>query len=155
MTEAHEDIRLRPARPEDTEELANVAHASFHQAFTGLMTEQGLATRSIQFFRQKFARDWRVVRVALIGPRLAGFSLIRARHIEMLFVDPKAQGQGVGQALLQAAEAEGAVSLECFAANRKARQFYDRAGWRHTRSYAREFAGTVYDFVLYSAPAQN
>ena len=129
-----------------------MAHASFHGAFGAIMTEAGLATRSIDFFRRKFMAEWPVVRVALIGRRIAGFSLIRARHIEMLFVAPDRQGRGVGRALLSAAQMEGAVSLECFRDNHQARRFYERAGWRHTRSYAREFAGDVYDFVLYSVP---
>jgi GNAT superfamily N-acetyltransferase len=134
------------------EALAEVAHDSFHEAFAPIMTPEGLATRSLGFFRKKFAQDWRVVLLAFIGRRLAGFSLVRARHIEMLFVAPKSQGKGVGLALLGAAESGGAVSLECFAANHRARAFYERAGWRQTRAYSREFAGHTYDFVLYSAP---
>jgi ribosomal protein S18 acetylase RimI-like enzyme len=153
MRAAPASLRLRPATPDDAEDLARVAHASFHQAFAPIMTEAGLATRSLEFFRQKFAGDWRVVLVAHIGRRIVGFSLVRARHIELLFVAPKAQGKGVGLALLAAAESNGAVSLECFAANHRARAFYERAGWRQTRAYSREFAGNVYDFVLYSAPA--
>ena len=146
-------MRLRPATPDDVEELAKVAHASFHDAFAPIMSPAGLETRGLDFFRKKFARDWRVVLLALIGRRIVGFSLVRARHVEMLFVAPKSQGKGAGWALLGAAESHGAVSLECFAANHRARAFYERAGWRLTRAYSREFAGAVYDFVLYSAPA--
>jgi ribosomal protein S18 acetylase RimI-like enzyme len=145
-------VRLRPATAEDVEELSTVAHASFHDAFATIMSPAGLETRSLDFFRQKFAQDWRVVLLAVIGKRIVGFSLVRARHIEMLFVAPRSQGQGVGLALLGAAESNGAVSLECFALNHRARAFYERARWRLTRSYAREFAGDSYDFVLYSAP---
>ncbi len=105
-------IRVRPAGAGDAEALAEVAHASFHDAFGPLMTEAGLATRSMEFFRAKFARDLAVVTVALVGRRIAGFSLLRARHVEMLFVDPRQQSRGVGLALLRAAETAGAVSLE-------------------------------------------
>ena len=154
MGRARAPLRLWPAKPADAEELAKVAHASFHAAFASIMTEAGLRTRSLDFFRKKFADDWRVVLVALAGGQIQGFSLVRDRHIEMLFVAPEAQGRGVGFALLGAAESQGAVSLECFAANHAARAFYERAGWRQTRAYSREFAGEVYEFVLYSAPAR-
>ncbi|MBI1779575.1 MAG: GNAT family N-acetyltransferase [Proteobacteria bacterium] len=152
MAGATRPVRLRPARAGDTEALSLVAYASFHAAFAPIMAPAGLATRSMDFFRRKFGRDWPAVTVALIGRRIAGFSLLRDRHVEMLFVDPKDQGSGVGLALLRRAETDGAATLECFAANEGARTFYERTGWRLSRSYQRAFAGTVYDFVLFAAP---
>ena len=47
-----------------------------------------------------------------------------------LYVDPFAQGAGVGTQLLAAAEAAGASELEVFEANGHARHFYEARGWR-------------------------
>ena len=56
---------------------------------------------------------------------------------------------GAGRALLADAQAHGASSLECFAANAPARHFYDRQGWRVTQAYTRFFAGRDRSFVRY------
>lgn len=59
--------------------------------------------------------------------------------VENLFVRPSARGEGVGAALLSAAEAALAdrgvdvVSLEVLAANVRAREFYDREGYGEHR----------------------
>ena len=76
---------------------------------------------------------------------VVGFSIVRLRlellshepsaHLEAIAVDKLAEGAGVAQALLKAAErsaiAHGALSmtLHVFANNTRARDFYDRAGY--------------------------
>jgi putative acetyltransferase len=70
-------------------------------------------------------------------------------HIDMLFMDPTAVGQGGGTCLLKEAERRGAKSLECFRDNHAARRFYERHGWRIEREYDREFAGRSRSFVRY------
>jgi ribosomal protein S18 acetylase RimI-like enzyme len=76
---------------------------------------------------------------------VVGFSIVRLRsellshepsaHLEAIAVDKRAEGAGVAQALLKAAErsaiAHGALSmtLHVFANNTRARDFYDRAGY--------------------------
>lgn len=61
-------------------------------------------------------------------------------------------GQGHGAALLAHAEANGARSLEVFAANEGARRFYERAGWQVADDYEREFAGALHRFLRYEKP---
>jgi putative acetyltransferase len=68
-------------------------------------------------------------------------------HLDMLFVDPQALGGGIGGRLLAEAQARGALTLECFARNARARRFYEKAGWREMLAYRREFAGVTEDFV--------
>ncbi len=76
---------------------------------------------------------------------LLGFSLLRLRpellshapsaHLEAIAVAKEAEGRGVARALLEAAEQsaidQGAESmtLHVFTANRRARAFYDKAGY--------------------------
>ena len=77
--------------------------------------------------------------------RVLGFSLVRLRpellsqepsaHLEAIATDRRAEGLGIGKALLAAAEAgakaHGArtMTLHVFAVNRRARAIYERAGY--------------------------
>ena len=79
----------------------------------------------------------------------AAFAAMTAGHIDMIFVAPAAIGTGAGHALLVDAQARGARSLECFAANTPARRFYERHGWHVVDRYSRLFAGGMRDFVRY------
>lgn len=144
---------LRPARPEDADALGRVAHDSFHQAFAGIMSAAALAQRPHSFFVGRFAEQWPHVTVAAMADRIAGFSMVRQGHIDMLFVDPATQARGVGKALLAAAEAAGARSLECFRDNLEARAFYEKHGWTLNQALRRTFCGEEYDFVTYARKA--
>lgn len=146
-------LALRPAAPEDAAALGRVAHDSFHQAFAAIMSPTALAQRPLSFFVERFGERWPHVTVAVEGGRIVGFSMVRQNHIDMLFVDPAAQARGVGRALLAAAEAAGARSLECFRDNREARDFYEKHGWTLNQSLRRTFCGEDYDFVTYARGA--
>ncbi len=141
---------LRPAAPEDADALGRVAHGSFHQAFAGIMSPAALAQRPHSFFVERFVEQWRYVTVAETADRIVGFSMVRQGHIDMLFVDPTAQARGIGKALLAAAEAAGARSLECFRDNHEARAFYEKHGWTLNQSLRRTFCGEEFDFATYA-----
>jgi ribosomal protein S18 acetylase RimI-like enzyme len=65
--------------------------------------------------------------------RVVGFLALLEGLIGGLFVDPAAQGRGVGRALVRAAAAEiGALEVEVYAANAGARAFYARLGFVET-----------------------
>lgn len=144
------EVSLRPASAADAEALGRVAHDSFHQAFAGIMSPAALAQRPFAFFVERFGVQWPHVVVAEREGRIVGFSMVRDRHIDMLFVDPGVQARGVGKVLLAGAEAGGAITLECFRDNRQAREFYEKHGWRLTKSLRRSFCGEDHDFVLYA-----
>lgn len=83
-----------------------------------------------------------LVQVAVDGTQILGLTLVRLRpellshapssHLEAIAVSETAEGQGVGQALLDAAENNAgrhgakSMSLHVFASNKRARQFYER-----------------------------
>lgn len=83
-----------------------------------------------------------LVQVAVDGTQILGLTLVRLRpellshapssHLEAIAVSETAEGQGVGQALLDAAENNAgrhgakSMSLHVFASNTRARQFYER-----------------------------
>lgn len=68
---------------------------------------------------------------------VVGYASVTRRHLENLFVDPAAQGAGVGAALLREVEARlpGAapITLHCLRVNVDARRFYERHGYAHVR----------------------
>jgi GNAT superfamily N-acetyltransferase len=77
-----------------------------------------------------------VVGVMLLETRRDYFTDQPHGYVGILAVAKETEGQGVGRALLAAAEAWGRTSgfrrltLAVFAENRRAREFYARQGWR-------------------------
>ena len=143
-------MRVRAARPEDVPTLAVIAERSYRSAFEGILEPEVLAGRDAAFFAARFASSWEHMLVALAHEEPMGFLLMTDGHIDMLFMDPRASGQGGGALLLKQAEALGARSLECFRDNHGARRFYERQGWQVSREYDRAFAGRERSFVLYA-----
>ena len=143
-------MRVRAARPEDVPALAAIAERSYRWAFEGNLEPEVLAGRDAAFFAARFASSWEHMLVALAHEEPMGFLLMTDGHIDMLFMDPRASGQGGGALLLKQAEALGARSLECFRDNHGARRFYERQGWQVSREYDRAFAGRERSFVLYA-----
>lgn len=140
---------IREAQPADISALAEVAARSYRSAFAAILEEEVLASRDAAFFEARFASSWQRMLVAEQGGLVTGFLLMTEGHVDMLFMDSTASGQGGGARLLERAEALGARSLECFRDNHGARRFYERHGWRLTRQYEREFAGQTRSFVFY------
>jgi putative acetyltransferase len=142
-------VTIRPAGAADVEALAGVAARSYRFAFLPIIGEGGLAERRVGFFKRRFGAEWPSVRLLEIEGRTLGFHQLRDGRIDMLFVEPTRLGGGLGAALLADAEERGAVELECFRDNDRARRFYERHGWRLADSYHRDFAGGRYPFVQY------
>lgn len=70
------------------------------------------------------------VRVARARGRIAGFILRDGVRVHALHVVPDMRGRGVGRALLAEAQARaGALDLWVLEENRRARAFYQRAGF--------------------------
>jgi ribosomal protein S18 acetylase RimI-like enzyme len=78
------------------------------------------------------AAEWTIV--ATDVDVVLGYAAVTRNHLENLYVDPSAQGRGVGTALLAEVEARIArqfevVTLRCLHANPDARRLYDRKGY--------------------------
>ena len=140
---------VRPAGADDVPVLAAIAERSYRAAFADILEAEVLETRDATFFAARFASSWEGMLVACSGAMPVGFLLMTDGHIDMLFMDPAASSRGGGSLLLEAAEQQGARSLECFRDNYEARRFYERHGWQVEREYDREFAGKSRSFVLY------
>ena len=81
-------------------------------------------------------------------------------HISYLFVDPDHQGRGIGTQMLEHAVEAAArnghrrATLNTAVLNRRARDFYERAGWIDTggRSHNAEIGLEMADYALELAP---
>nr|WP_107987611.1 GNAT family N-acetyltransferase [Breoghania corrubedonensis] len=77
--------------------------------------------------------------VACVDGAPVGFIGLLGAFIGGLFVDPSAQGQGIGRALVAHARArKGELSLEVYAENVRACAFYRRLGFSETERRVRD-----------------
>ena len=142
---------IRVAIPADAEAIAAVQVRAWQRAYADFLPpeavepatfearrarwrehlEDGSTSRSTQAFDQ----DGVVAGFASIGPARDRDAGVEVGELMALYVDPVAQGAGVGRALLDAAErllrADGyaAAVLWVFAENGMARDFYARHSW--------------------------
>lgn len=133
-------VRIRPARADDLEALAELHHAIWLQAqwqLVGLPRE----ARDLGWYREVIRPTLDRTRVAERHGAPVGYVTCLDDLLDDIWVAPWAQGERVGALLLRAGEeiirAAGFAEarLECVAANQGARRFYERHGW----SLAREF----------------
>ena len=144
---------IRAAALPDIPAAASVAAAAYAAAFAEILEAETIAPYNAAFFTARCTTSLTAahkrLRVAAQNGAIVGFCLMTDGHIDMIFVAPTALGTGAGHALLADAEASGALSLECFAANARARRFYERHLWHLADTYSRPFAGRMRDFVRY------
>lgn len=143
-------LTIRPPAPAELPALAAVAWRSTRAAFAPILPAAVFNRKRPADFQRRFARRLADLRIAVDGegPPL-GFALMTGAHLDMLFVDPAAQGRAVGSALLADAVARGCRTLESFADNGRARRFYQAHGFRLCRRYRRIHEGIDLPFVLY------
>jgi len=129
-------VTLRPGRPEDARELAELWHAGWRDAHLGHVPEELARARTEESFRARAAERVGETTVAVIGGAVAGFVLVAGDEVEQVYVAAPHRGTGVAGVLL--AEAERRVRtnghakawLAVVPGNARARAFYERAGWR-------------------------
>ena len=133
-------IRIRPARAEDLEALAELHHAIWldaHAAFVGLPPE----ARDLGWYREVIRPTLDHTKVGERDGAPIGYVTWLDDLLDDIWVAPWAQGQGIGALLLR--DGEEAIRgsgfdearLECVAANAGARRFYERHGWRLAREF--------------------
>lgn len=141
---------IRRAQAEDAAALAGVQHRAWLRAYSDYVDPERFASleERVSRWRERLADPAPPGTLTLVfdeGGLVAGFAAVGpARDVDAppgrgelmaLYVDPIAQGAGVGGALLTAAtgrlEADGYAEavLWVFAANEHARAVYERRGW--------------------------
>ncbi|MGA8986557.1 GNAT family N-acetyltransferase [Aeromicrobium sp.] len=80
--------------------------------------------------------------VALVEDRPVGFVGAHDAHVELLYIDPEAQGAGIGPALLaRIADGAGPRSVEVYLGNAAGLAFYHSQGFSETRRDSTDVAG--------------
>jgi GNAT superfamily N-acetyltransferase len=135
---------IRRATPADAPAIAAVQARAWRHAYADIVAPERMPTVEQQAPRwvahmgaggevHVWDQDGRVVGFATAGP---GRDDATQGELYAIYVDPPAQGAGVGAALLAAAEqalrdaGHGEAILWTFEANGLARAFYERRGWR-------------------------
>ena len=145
-------MRTREARPEDSDEIAEIHVRSWQAAYAGLLPAEALAALSIPDRAARW-RSWLEspapglrVWVAEDDGRIIGFSSTgpsrdsnaTRHHAEVftIYLAPDVVGRGWGRTLFAHAiddlRRQGFRSAELWVltANDRARRFYEAAGWR-------------------------
>lgn len=125
---------IRRATREDAAAIARVHVATWQFAYAEILEPDRLAALDVGertafwdgILGEGSSQNW----VAEVAGQVVGFLSLEGEHLKALYVDPVAQGAGVGSALLAEAERAGASSLQVFEANGHARKFYEDRGWR-------------------------
>ncbi|GAU81316.1 N-acetyltransferase [Bosea sp. BIWAKO-01] len=142
---------IRKAEPADIAPAAAILAQAYQTGFRPIIGDAASAY-DVAHFEARFERDLEHLTVLDDGG-VRGVLLLLDGHVIMLFVAET--GCGHGAALLSHAEANGARSLEVFAANTGARRFYERAGWHRAREYCRDFAGAEHRFLRYEKSPEH
>jgi len=127
---------IRRATPDDAPAIAAVQARTWRHAYADIVDPERMPEPGQQAprFAQRIAGGAEVYVFDQDG-RIAGFAALDGNEVRAIYVDPPAQGAGVGTALLAAAvEALRAAGhreafLWTFEANGLARAFYERNGW--------------------------
>ena len=136
---------IRDATPDDADEIDRIHVQAWQRAYSDFVAPEDMIGARIEpdvrvaRWRERVSDGQIHTWVYEVDGLVAGFAAAGDGHLWALYVDPRAQGAGVGSALLEHAEGalreEGAseATLSVFAGNEHGRRFYEARGW--------EFAG--------------
>lgn len=125
---------LRPATPDDVEDIATIWHQGWSDGHLGHVPEGLHEHRQWEDFQALVPQRVRDTTVATIDDRVVGFVTVHSDEVEQMYVAAEARGGGTATALLQHAEEVIAETfdlawLAVVAGNARARRFYARNGW--------------------------
>ena len=152
---------LRAACETDVPGLIGLARRAWHSGFADAAPAAFVREwQARQFEQEWYPKYWPDMTVAEVDGVLLGLVQPMKDEVNGLWVDPAAQGRGVGTALLRHGELAIAAAgfdrawLTCSGFNPKARRFYVARGYRETGCESKARAGGVveeiwtYDRVL-------
>lgn len=142
-------VTLRPATVADAEAIAAISVRGWAHAYADFLDPRVLADRTVERqaerWRAWLAEDATQTQVAEVGGRITGYATVGASRdadataavgeLAGLYVDPPAQGAGLGTRLLGDAIARlrsrgfTRATLWVFEENGLGRAFYERHGW--------------------------
>jgi GNAT superfamily N-acetyltransferase len=175
MTDAEATRRatVRAAVPDDARRIAEINVRSWQAAYVGIvpraiLEEMEVESRRLTWLGRIADLGQRTLFVGELDGRVEGYVLsgpVRdhdlpdlAAEVYAIYVDPPAQGRGLGRAMLEAATDElrsagfEPIVLWALTANAPGRAFYEACGWRADgTSRAIDFDGTAVDEMRYRA----
>ena len=131
-------VELRPAVRGDVAAISAMQKASLletYEPFLGRAAiEEFIAAGLVERY---FDEHWRETTVAISGGDVVGVAVLVDGLLDLIWVRPRSRSQGIGAALLRAAESKAAVgndelTLEVWEVNRRAVAFYEREGFSVT-----------------------
>ena len=140
-------MSVRALAPHDFEAASAICIAAFTRSVAPTVTAQGVATfgtiAAASSFAKRFVGDNNMFVFEDAGRVVGVIELKEGRHISMLFVDPNAQGRGVGRQLVEAALAQARADLITVSASLPSVPAYTRYGFALAGPVA-EASGLVY-----------
>lgn len=132
-------MTIRPYIAQDLEELLDVWYRA------SLTAHSFLSEEFFETERHEIAEQWlpaAETMVYVIDGRVVGFVALIGNEVGAIFVDPDAQGRGIGCALMDAArESRPFLELDVFEANSIGRGFYDAYGFEFVNRHMNEAVG--------------
>lgn len=129
-------VDLRPATAADSDRVAEIWHAGWHDAHDGNVPGALVAARPRESFDRRAASRVADTTVAVVGDEVVGFVMVAGDEVDQVYVAAEHRGSGTAAPLLAAAERRIAAAghptawLAVVPGNARARRFYERQGWR-------------------------
>lgn len=135
MPADHAGVRLRPAAPTDSHQVATIWFEGWRDGHLDHVPAALVAVRTSESFELRAAERIGDTVVATVDGAVAGFVMVVGDEVEQVYVSRDHRGTAVAAELL--AEAERLVArnghqhawLAVVAGNARARRFYQRNGW--------------------------
>jgi [ribosomal protein S18]-alanine N-acetyltransferase len=147
---------LRPARECDVPALIGLARRAWLGGFADAPPAFVREWLAREFEQEWYPRYWPSMTVAVADGILLGLVQPMKDEVNGLWVDPAAQGRGVGTALLRHGEAEIAAAgydrawLSCSGFNPNGLRFYEARDYRRCGGETKERAnGVVEEMVIF------
>lgn len=140
-------VELRPAKDSDAARVAEIWHAGWHDAHDGNVPAALVAARPRVSFDSRAAARVPDTIVAVADGEVAGFVMVEGDEVDQMYVAASHRGSGIAARLLAAGEERIARAghrtawLAVVPANRRARRFYERQGWRDVGWFAHDAPG--------------
>ena len=134
--------------PQDYERMLNVWVASVRSSHDFLTDAQIAALKP--HVPEAFRKADRIDGIRNSAGEVIGFVGVTGDELDMLFVDPPAQGLGIGTALFDfARDVLGAKRVDVNEGNHAAIRFYERRGARRVGRSERDGLGNPYPLLHY------
>ena len=157
------EVAVRPARTEDVRPVIALHERCWRISYAGIADADAKFARGVEEWERLWLELLDRTRVAELDGAVAGFVVFGpsrdadaaqgSGEIHALYVDPDAQGTGLGSTLVAQARAELAaagferVTLWTFQHNPASREFYERLGFVWDGTETRDEDGPIVRYV--------